>query len=73
MPRLSGDSENPRDNNLGHLWERPSKKSHRERARLHRLSIDPPHLEDSVVPTHSSGSLDPIAVASNQVSQSLED
>ena len=73
MPRRSGDSENPRDNNWRRLWERPSKKSHRERARLRRLSRDPPHPEDSVVPTHSSGSSDPIAMASNPSNLSLED
>ena len=55
------------------MWERPSKKSHRERARLLRLSSDPPRLEDSVVHAHSSGSSDPIAMANNLANQSLED
>ena len=55
------------------MWERPSKKYHRERVRLRRLSNDPPHLEDSVVPAHSSNLSDPIAMASNPANQSLED
>ena len=62
-----------RNNNWRRLWERPSTKSHREHARLRRLSSDPPCLEDSVVPTHSSGLSDPIAMVSNPVNQSLED
>ena len=75
MPRRSGDSENSRDNNWRHLWERPSKKSHRRRVRawLRRLSSDPPHPEDSVVPAHSSSLSDPITMASNPANQSLED
>ena len=75
MPRRSGDFENPRDNNWRHLWEQPSKKSYRRRARawLRQLSSDPPHLEDSVVPAHSSDLSDPIAMVSNQENQSLED
>ena len=43
------------------------------RAWLRRLSSDPPHPEASVVPTHSSGSSDLIAMASNPANQSLED
>ena len=73
MPRRFRDSENPKDNNWRRLWERPSKKSHRERARLHRLSNNPSHPEDSIVPAHSSSLSDPIAMASNLANQSLED
>ena len=73
MPRRSGDSENPRDNNWRRMWEQPSKKSHRERVRLRRLSSDPPHPEDLVVPADSFGSSGPIAMASNPANQSLED
>ena len=40
---------------------------------LHRLSSDPLYLEDSVVPTHSFSSSDPIAMANNPTNQSLED
>ena len=43
------------------------------RAWLRRLSSDPPYPEDSVVPAHSSGLSDPIAMASNSENQSLED
>ena len=73
MARRSDDSENMRDNNWCRLWERPSKKSHQQRVRLRRLSIDPSHPEDLVVLTHSFGSLDPIVMASNPTNQSLED
>ena len=73
MPRRPGDSENSRDNNWRRLWERPRKKSHRQRARLRRLSSDPLHPEDSVVPAHSSSSSDPIAMASNLANESLKD
>ena len=62
-----------RDHNRRHLWEQPSKKSHRQRARLHWLSSDPSLSEDSVVPAHFSGSSDPIAMASNPANQSLDD
>ena len=72
MPRRSGDSENPRDNNW-RLWERPSKKSHRQHARLRGLSSDPPHPEDSVAHAHSSSSSNPIAMANNLANKSLED
>ena len=48
------------------------KKSHRERAMLCRLPSDPPHPEDSIVPAHSSSSLDPISMASNPANKSLE-
>ena len=41
--------------------------------RLRRLSSDPSHPEDLVVPAHSSGSSDPIAMASNPANLSLED
>ena len=41
--------------------------------RLCHLSSVPSHPEDSVVSTHSSGSSDPIAMASNPANQSLED
>ena len=37
------------------------------------LSRDSPHPEASVVPAHSSGSSDPIAMASSPANQSLED
>ena len=73
MPRRSEDSENPRDNNWRRLWERSSKKSQQEHARLRLLSSNPPHLEDLVVPAHSSGSSGSIAMASNPANQSLED
>ena len=73
MPRRSGDSENLRDHNWRRLWERPSKKSHRQRARFRQLSSDPSHPEVSVVPAHSSSSSDPVAMASNSANQSLED
>ena len=75
MPRRSEDSENVRDNNWNCLWKRPSKKSYQRRARawLCRLSSDPPHSEDLVVPAHSSSSSDPIAMAINPANQSLED
>ena len=73
MPRQFGDSENPRVNNWCRLWERLSKKSHRHCAKLRRLSSDPSHPENSVVPAHSSGLLNPIAMASNLENQSLED
>ena len=75
MPRRSEDSENPRDSNWRCLWERPIKKAYRrhERALLCQLSSDLPHLEDSVVLAHSSGSSDPIAMANNPAYQSLED
>ena len=73
MPRRSSDSENPRHNNWCRLWERLRKNSHRQCARLRWLSSDPPHPEDSVVPAHSSGSSDPIAMASNPANQSLKD
>ena len=73
MPLRSGDSENLRDNSWRRLWERPSKKSHRQRARLRWLSSDPSHPKDSVVPAHLSGSSDPVAMASNPVNLSLED
>ena len=72
MPRRFVDFENPRDNNWSHLWERPSKKSHRQRVRLRRLSSDPSLPEESIVPTHSSSSQDPVAMASNPANQSLE-
>ena len=67
------DSENPRDNNWRHLWERRSKNSHRQRARLHRLSRDPSLPSELVVPTHSSSSQDLVVMASNPANQSLED
>ena len=73
MSRQSGDSENPRDHNWQCLWERPSKKSHQQRARLRRLSSDPSHSEDSIVPAHPFGSLDPITMAKNPANQPLED
>ena len=73
MPRRSGDSENPRDNNWHRLWERPNKKSHRECARLRRPSSDPPHPEDLVVLAQLSGLLDLVTMASNPANQSLED
>ena len=43
------------------------KRSLRRKIRTTWLSRDPPHPEDSVVFVHSSGSLDPIAMASNPV------
>ena len=49
MPRRSGDSENSRDHNWHRLWERPSKRSHRQRTRLRRLSSDPSHPEESLI------------------------
>ena len=53
----------------------PNKKSYRRRARawLRWLSSDSPQPKDLVVPAHSSGSSDPIAMASNPANQSLED
>ena len=73
MPRRSVDSENPRDNNWRRLWERPSKKSHRQRARLRRLSSDPSLPIESVVLAHLSSSQEPIVMANNPTNQSLED
>ena len=73
MPRRSGDSENTGDNNWRRLWERQSRKSHRQLTRLRRLSSNPLHPEESVVPAHSSGSSNPIPMASNPANQSLED
>ena len=73
MPRRSVDSENLRDNNWHRLWERSSKKSHRQRARLRRLSSHPSLIEESVVLAHSSSSQDPVAMTSNPANQSLED
>ena len=73
MPRRSGDSENPRDHNWRCLWERPSKKLHRQRARLLRLSRDPSHPKELVVAAHSSSLSDPVSMASNPLKQSLED
>ena len=67
MPRRSRDSKNSRDNNWRRLWERQRKKSYLQRARLRRLSSGPSHPEDSVVPAHSSGSSDLIAMASKPV------
>ena len=73
MTQRFEDFENPRDNNWSRLWERPSNKSHRQRARLRRLSSDPSHPEESVVPAHSFSLSDPTAMASNPENQSLED
>ena len=67
------DSENSRDNNWRRLWEIPSKKSHRQRVRLRRLSSDPSLSAELVVLAHSSNSTDPIVMASNPVNQPLED
>ena len=67
------DSKNLRDNNWCRLWERPSKKSHRQRARIRQISSDLSLPEESVVLAHSSSSLDPVAMASNPANQSLED
>ena len=67
------DFENPRDNNWHHLGERPSKNSHRHRARLRLLSSDPLHPEESVVPAQSFSSQDSVAMATNPANQPLED
>ena len=67
MPRRSGDYSWRR------MWERLNKKSHRQRARLRRLSSDPPYPEYLVVPAHSFGSSDPITITINPTNQSLED
>ena len=67
------DSENLRDNNWRRLWERLSKKSHRQRAKLCQLSSDPSLPEESIVAAHSSSSQDPVAMAINLANQSLED
>ena len=66
-------SENPRDNNWHRLWERPSKESHRQRARLHRLSSDLSLPEESIVLAHSFSLMDTVAMATNPANQSLED
>ena len=66
------DSENPRDNNWRRLWERPSKKSHRQHARLCQLSSDPSLPDELVVPALSSNSQDPVTMASNPANLSLE-
>ena len=73
MPRRSVDFENPRDNYWCRLWERPSKKSHRQCVTLRRLSSNLSLPEESVVPAHSFSSQDPVAMATNSANQSLED
>ena len=74
MPRQYVDFENPRDNrNWRRLWERPSKKSHRQRVRFRRLSSDPSLPTESVVPTHSSSSQDLVVMARNPTNRSLKD